>query len=83
LLTEESILRSFDQLKNEKTIISVAHRLSTVKDADTILVVDNGMIAEYGTHDELVAKQGIYHKFYSNEQLEDGDSLDEKHKIIY
>ena len=44
----------------EKQRISIAHRLKTIKDADRIIVLDNGRIKEEGTHDELVQKEGLY-----------------------
>lgn len=54
-----------------RTVVVVAHRLSTVKDADNIIVLDKGKIAEEGTHEELTAKQGIYYQLVKN-QLELG-----------
>ena len=47
---------------SSQTVVVIAHRLSTIKDADEILVLDKGMVIEKGTHDELVALQGAYHK---------------------
>ncbi|MFR3329975.1 MAG: peptidase domain-containing ABC transporter [Odoribacter splanchnicus] len=60
-----------DYLKN-KTVIIVAHRLSTVKNADCIVVLDDGEIVEQGTHSQLVAKKGKYYRLISN-QLELGN----------
>lgn len=56
-----------------QTIIVIAHRLSTVKDADTIIVMKKGEIKEVGKHDELVAKNGIYHKLVER-QLSNSES---------
>ena len=58
--TELAIQRSLDRLSEGRTTLAVAHRLSTVKDADTILVVDGGEVVERGTHEELVARDGLY-----------------------
>jgi ATP-binding cassette subfamily B protein len=55
-----------------KTVVVVAHRLSTVRDADNIVVLDKGKIAEEGTHTELTAKRGIYYRLVKN-QLELGN----------
>lgn len=52
-------------MKNEQisqTVVVIAHRLSTIRDADAIIVLDKGMIAEYGTHEELIEKHGVYAK---------------------
>lgn len=49
-----------DRLMKGRTVLVIAHRLSTVKSADTVAVVDGGSIAEKGTHEELLEKNGIY-----------------------
>ena len=69
---EKEIMQHLNEFYIGKTVVVVAHRLSTVKDADNIIVLDNGEIAEEGTHQELTAKQGIYYQLVKN-QLELGN----------
>ncbi|QNM82055.1 ABC transporter ATP-binding protein/permease [Sphingomonas sabuli] len=58
--TEEAILATLDRLARDRTTITIAHRLSTVVNSDTILVLDEGRVAESGTHDQLLARGGVY-----------------------
>ncbi len=60
---EHLIQQAISALTRGKTIITIAHRLATIQNADQILVVEDGRIAECGTHDELVKKEGLYKKF--------------------
>lgn len=62
--TEEIIQHAMDVLKKGRTTFIIAHRLSTIKNADRILVLDRGIIKEQGTHDQLLAKGGIYNQMY-------------------
>ena len=69
---EKAIVRNMSDFYKGKTVVVVAHRLSTVKDADNIIVLDNGMIAEQGNHDELTKLRGKYFELVKN-QLELGN----------
>lgn len=65
--TEQTIQRAMDKLTEGKTSFVIAHRLSTVKNADLILVLDHGDIVEQGTHAELLQKNGFYSKLYNSQ----------------
>ncbi len=69
---EHLIQQAIDQLTQGKTIITIAHRLATIQNADQILVVDDGRIAEHGTHAELVVKDGLYRRFTTIRQQAEG-----------
>lgn len=69
--TEIMIQQSLDELCKGRTTIVVAHRLSTVKNADKIAVVSGGEISEHGTHDQLIAKDGIYAMLYRQQFREE------------
>ncbi|MBR2745944.1 MAG: ABC transporter ATP-binding protein [Erysipelotrichaceae bacterium] len=68
--TEEHILSNLKKLRNGKTTIMIAHRVSTVQNADHILVLDDGKAIEYGTYDELVALDGDFARMVRKQQLE-------------
>lgn len=59
------IQKAIDSLIKGRTVIAIAHRLKTVKDADRIIVLDNGEIKEKGTHDELVREEGLYSRLWN------------------
>ena len=63
-MTEMQVQSALSELSKGRTTIVVAHRLSTVKNADEILVIENGLITERGTHDELVEQGGLYAELY-------------------
>ena len=69
--TEEEILKRLREIMKNRTSIIISHRISTVKDADMIVVMDNGEIVERGNHDELVALGGIYADLYEKQLLEE------------
>lgn len=63
--TEAALQRSIELVSKDRTTVIIAHRLSTIRNADTILVMDNGQIAESGNHDELIAIGGIYRNLWA------------------
>jgi ATP-binding cassette, subfamily B, multidrug efflux pump len=69
--TEEDILISLKEYMRGRTSIIISHRISTVKDADNIIVLDDGIIAEQGTNEELIAKGGIYADLHYKQLLEE------------
>lgn len=66
LETERKIMANLYRIFNDKIILSIAHRIHTLKNADRIIVIDDAIISEQGTHDELLQKNGIYYKLVSN-----------------
>lgn len=63
--TEAIVSRGMDALMNGRTVFVIAHRLSTVRNSDVIMVLDQGRIIERGSHDELIAKKGKYYQLYT------------------
>src|SRR5438046_1264897 len=76
--TEAEILRRLRGVMRERTAIVVAHRISTVKDADEILVLDEGRIAERGTHRDLLERNGLYAQMYRRQLIEEELEVDEE-----
>ena len=67
--TEEAILNRLQQVMAARTTILIAHRISTVRGANQIIVLDEGRVIEQGTHDDLVAQEGVYADMYRRQHL--------------
>lgn len=72
---EHLIQQAISELTRGKTIITIAHRLATIQNADQILVVDDGRIAECGTHDELIKNDGLYRRYMEIREKAEGWSM--------
>jgi ATP-binding cassette subfamily B protein len=71
--TEQDILTTLHAVASGRTSLSIAHRLSTIADADNILVLDQGRLAESGTHNELLRRQGLYAEMWNRQASEVGE----------
>jgi ATP-binding cassette subfamily B multidrug efflux pump len=69
--TEEEILNNLSRIMKGRTSVLIAHRISTIKNADKIIVMEEGRIVEQGTHNELLTKGGVYAEMYQNQLLEE------------
>ncbi|GGY08431.1 ABC transporter ATP-binding protein [Paludibacterium paludis] len=73
--TERIVQEALDALKGRVTVVAIAHRLSTIRDADRIIVLNHGRLAESGTHEALMAKEGgLYQRLYLLQQMGDTDA---------
>lgn len=63
--TEQLIEKGMDQLMEGRTVFVIAHRLSTVRNADVIIVLDHGQIIERGNHEQLIDQHGVYYQLYT------------------
>lgn len=81
---EQLIRKALARLTQGKTVLMIAHRLTTVQDADSIVVVDNGEIVEQGTHKELLSEEKYYHRMWNEYQLSVSWKLSsiKSHKVI-
>ena len=76
--TEQAILDALAEVAENRTTVVIAHRLSTVQDADLIIVLDEGAVLERGTHDELLQRKGLYAELWAMQQRGgEGDALPE------
>ena len=65
---EKELMEAINALTKEKTIIMIAHRLKTVRNADQIVVIDKGSIVQQGTHNQLMKQEGIYKRFVDSRE---------------
>ena len=63
--SEQKVQQAIDNLVKDRTVIMIAHRLTTIKNVDRIIVLKDGKIKETGSHDELIEKNGYYKKLYN------------------
>ena len=69
-VTERMIREAIDEVVKDRTTIAIAHRLSTIKNADKVIVLDEGKVAEHGTLDELVEREGLFYKFWKEQKFD-------------
>jgi len=69
-ITEQQIQKAFNELSKGRTTLIIAHRLATIKDADRIILIDEGRVKEEGTHEELIVLDGDYAKLYNAQNLQ-------------
>jgi len=83
--SEKVVQQALDQVQEDRTTVIVAHRLSTVKNADCIIAFDKGVVKEQGTHDELMEKQGLYYSLVMRQltgEDEKAEGKDKKEKFL-
>ena len=76
--TEKEIQKALDNLVQGRTTIAIAHRLSTLHRADRLVVLDRGVVVEEGSHDDLMAREGAYHRLYEAQARNVDQDLDDK-----
>jgi subfamily B ATP-binding cassette protein MsbA len=70
--SEKLVIEALERLMKGRTVITIAHRLTTIRDADKIIVISGGVVAETGTHEELIAKNGIYAQLHRTQFESEG-----------
>jgi ATP-binding cassette, subfamily B, bacterial MsbA len=80
--SEQNVQEAFAELRKGRTTLVIAHRLSTIMHADCILVVENGLVVEFGRHDELLRKGGRYASFYRLQLKEQEKSVPETDSVV-
>ena len=78
--TEKEIQKALDNLVQGRTTIAIAHRLSTLHRADRLVVLDRGVVVEEGSHDELMAREGAYHRLYEAQARNVDQEMDDAEK---
>ncbi|MEM9833559.1 MAG: ABC transporter ATP-binding protein [Bacteroidota bacterium] len=76
------IQRAIEELVKDKTVIVIAHKLSTVQQADQIIVLDDGKIAEAGQHEALLSQEGLYHRLWNTQQRASGWKIEKNLKTV-
>jgi len=66
--SEQKILENIDEIAKGRTLLMIAHRLSTVKHCDAIIAMDHGRIMEVGSHEQLMARKGYYYHLYASQE---------------
>jgi ATP-binding cassette subfamily B protein len=74
--TEQEILATLRRIAQDRTTLSIAHRLSTIADSDLIYVLQEGRLAEHGTHPELLRHDGLYAEMWTRQLIEGDEELD-------
>ena len=65
--SEAAVKRNLDRVLEQRTAVIVAHRLSTIRDADTIAVIEQGRVVEHGSHDQLLGREGLHYHLHASQ----------------